>query len=219
MHEHAPILTAHHRSRLGTRYARRLRQQGRLPAIVYGHGLEPTPVTLDAHDALHHIHRGEKVFRLQLDGQTSLQVVLLKAVQFDYLGTHVVHVDLARVDLDERVHTRVPLHLVGDARGLHTAGAILMHPLDEIEIECRVADLPESIDVDVTELDVGHAITAGDVRLPLPSMRLLTDPTALVAQIVIQARAKTEEELTVEATAQPEVITEKKKEAEGAEGG
>jgi large subunit ribosomal protein L25 len=222
MHEKAPVLTAKKRERLGSRYASRVREQGGLPAIVYGRKEEPVPVSIDAHDALGHISKGEKVFRLQLDGQGSEpQIVLLKDVQFDYLGTRVVHADFARVSLTDRVTVKVPVHLIGEAKGLKTAGAILMHPTNEIEVECTVTEIPDFIEVNISDLDVDHAITAGDVKLPTPTMKLKTDPHAMLAQIVIQqeiVEAKAEAGAVEGGPAEPEVITAKKKEEEGAEG-
>ncbi len=215
MHEKSPLLKAETRARIGTRYAQRDRTKGRLPAIVYGHGREPLPITLDAHEALQHIHKGEKVFRLDFPGHNQadeMQMVLLKDLQFDYLGTNIVHCDFARVDLNERVRTKVHITLVGEAIGLKQAGAILMHPATEIEIECRVVDMPDAIEVNIAGVDLGDSITAGDVKLPMPDMKLITDTHAVVAQVVMAATLKTDEAATVaaDAAAAPEVLTAKK---------
>jgi large subunit ribosomal protein L25 len=221
MHEKAPILDAKPREKVGTRYTRRVREQGGLPAIVYGHKENPVAVAVNAHDALAHINKGEKVFRLQMDGKGEPQIVLLKEVQFDHLGTHIVHADFARVSLTDRVTVRVPVHLIGEAKGLKTAGAILMHPTNEIEVECLVTEIPDFVEVNIAELDVDHAITAGEVKLPTASMKLKTDKHAKVAQIVIQqeiVEVKPEEAAVEAGPTEPEVITAKKKEEEGAEG-
>lgn len=216
MHENAPILTAEPRERTGSRYAKRLRDRGGLPAIIYGHGEQPTPVSLDAKDAIQHITRGEKVFQVQINGQSSKQVVLLKDLQFDYLGTNIIHADLARVDLDERVTSRVSVHLTGDAVGLNTAGAVLMHPTSELEIECELRNLPDYVEVDVSDLDVGGVITAGDVKFPGDTITLLTDESAVVAQINVQAEEATDEaaEVSAEGAGEPEVLSERKEEDE-----
>src|SRR5689334_12008780 len=103
MHEKSPVLNAKTREKLGTRYTKRVREQGGLPAIVYGHKETPVPVSIDSKEAMSHIHKGEKVFRLQMDGKKEPQIVLLKEVQFDHLGTNVVHADFARVSLTDRV--------------------------------------------------------------------------------------------------------------------
>ncbi|MBS0196755.1 MAG: 50S ribosomal protein L25 [Planctomycetes bacterium] len=220
MHEQAPILQAKNRERTGSRYCKRIRAAGGLPAVVYGHGRDPVSITVDSREALSHFHAGEKVFRLDFPGTKSAdekQFVLVKELQFDYLGTQIVHADFARVDLNEKVHTRVAVHLIGEAKGLKQAGAILMHPVTEIEIECKVLEIPDFIEVDVAELDVGHAITAGDVKLPNADMRLITDKHGMVAQIIIQQEIKVgEETAAVAGAAEPEVITAKKP-AEGEE--
>lgn len=220
MHGKTPLLKATKRDRLGTRYAGRVRASGGLPAIVYGHKTDPVPVRLDARETLRHIHKGEKVFTLAVEGEGEPQTVLLKDVQFDHLGTRIIHCDLARVSLTEKVTVKVPVHLIGDAKGLKSAGAILMHPTNEVEVECRVTDIPDFVEVDIAELDVGHAITAAQVKLPMADMKLKTDPHAIVAQIVIQQELKVEEEAPVEgaAAAEPEVITARKKDEEGEEG-
>ncbi|MBL9031581.1 MAG: 50S ribosomal protein L25 [Phycisphaerae bacterium] len=219
MHEKSPILKATKRDRVGTRYSTRIRERGGLPAVVYGRASQPESVALDAKETLTHIHKGEKVFRIQVEGAKEAQTVLLKAVQFDHLGTNVVHADFARVSLTDRVSVRVPIHLLGEAKGLKTAGAILMHPTNEIEIECVVTDIPDYIEVGVGDLDVDHQITAGDVKLPGASMKLKTDKHAILAQIVIQqeiVEAKAEEGAVEAGPAEPEVITAKKKDEEGA---
>jgi large subunit ribosomal protein L25 len=221
MHENAPVLSAKKRERLGSRYAARVREKGGLPAIVYGHGEEPLPVAVDAHIALGFITKGEKVFQLDLDGTP--ETVLLKDVQFDYLGSRIVHCDFARVSLTERVTVSVPVRLVGEARGLKTAGSLLMHPTAELDIECMVTDIPDFLEVDITELDLDHSITAANVKLPKESMKVKTDPHAILAHVVVQAAAPgTAEEAVVGGSATPEVLREKKKDeapAAGAKGG
>jgi large subunit ribosomal protein L25 len=215
MHEKAPILKAETRAKLGTRYSKRYRDQGKLPGVIYGHGEAPLPVSFDADDAIGHFEAGEKVFRLELVGGSAKadQMLLLKELQFDYLGTNIVHADFARVDLNQKVKTKVHVELTGEPKGLKVAGAILIHPVSEIEIECRVRDIPEKIVLEIGELDMDQSITADKLKLPAAEMRLLTDPHAIIAQIV---EAK-EEVVVAEATAVdaaaagPEVIGEKER--------
>lgn len=214
MSQEATTLQAKVRERLGSRYCRRLREGGGLPAIVYGHGETPLAISIDAREANRYFYHGQKVFQLELDGEKSSKpaYVLLKDLQFDHLGTNIVHCDFARVDLNERVETRVHLEFVGEAKGLNTAGAIMMHPMESIEIECLITNMPEGIEVDVSEMGVGDIIHAGDVKLPIATMVLLTDPQAIVAHIVVQAeQAETGEGAEVSgAAAVPEVVGKKK---------
>jgi large subunit ribosomal protein L25 len=213
MQGNTPILTAKRRERIGTRYCNRIRQAGGLPAVIYGHGETPIAIALDARDTLGHFTKGEKVYKIQMEGDGQEQVVLLKELQYDHLGTTVVHADFARVDLDERVEVKVAVHLVGEAVGLKTAGAILMHPTNEVTIECSVANIPEFIEVDISGLASGQILHASDLALPLPTMKLITEPEAIIAQIVVQTETQAAEAAPVEAgaAAQPEVLTERKK--------
>lgn len=205
-------LSAQKRERTGSRYAQRVRNAGGLPAVVYGHKEDPVSITLDAHETIGLITKGEKVFELDIEG--AKQHVLLKDLGYDYLGTNIIHADFARVDLNERVHTHAHLRFIGDAKGLKEAGAIMMHPTTELELDVLVSNIPDHIDVDVSEMGVGDVIHAGEVKLPLESMELLTDPDTIVAQIVMKAiEEETDEESEVGAEgAEPEVISEKKEE-------
>ena len=208
-------LTAQLRQRIGSRHARRVRTAGGLPAILYGHKQEPVSLTLDARAAKRYILSGEKVFTVEVEGNS--QTALLKDIQYDYLGTEVIHIDLERVDLNEEVTTHIHLRFRGDAQGLKTSGAILVTHSTDLEVRCRVSQILEHLDVDITDLEANQSIHAGDIVLP-EGFALLTDPKAVLTSISIQIA---EEEAVIEEVegegdaAQPEVITEKKEEEEG----
>ena len=112
MSKETPTLVAKKRDRLGTRYARRLRAAGELPANLFGHGTAPMPISLNEHEATYALKRGAHVLSLKFeDGQTD--TVLVKDLQFGFLGDNVIHMDLARVNLDETVTVKVHLSFVG----------------------------------------------------------------------------------------------------------
>ncbi len=206
-------LAAEKRERTGSRYSQRARSAGMLPAVVYGHKEEPVSVAVNSKDALSSIMKGEKVFELSLDGVT--QNVILKDLGYDYLGNNIIHADFARVDLNERVDVNAHLKFIGDAKGLVAEGALMMHPLTEIQLNCVVTNLPSEIEVDVADMEVGDVIHASDVKLPLETMKLVTDPDAIVAQIVLKKLAVDPDAEASEVSAEgaePEVITEKKEE-------
>lgn len=207
-------LSAKKRERTGSRYSQRIRNAGGLPAVVYGHKEEPVSITLDAHETVMHLSKGEKVFELDIEG--AKQHVLLKDLGYDYLGTNIIHADFARVDLNERVDVNVHLRFVGEAEGLKTSGAIMMHPHTEIELNVLVTNLPDHIDVDVSGMKVGDVMHASDVKLPLDTMKLVTDEDTIVAQIVMKAVQEDEGEAGEVGAegASPEVIKEKKESAE-----
>ncbi|MBS0189200.1 MAG: 50S ribosomal protein L25 [Planctomycetes bacterium] len=220
MLQKTPLLQAQNRDKTGSRYCQRVRANGQLPAVVYGHKQDPVAIVLDFREAVSHFNKGEKVFRLGFEGAKDKdggQVVLLKDLQFDHLGTNIVHADFARVDLNERIRTRVSIHLVGEAKGLKTAGAILMHPTNEVVVECVVTELPEFIELNIAELDVDQQITAAQLKLPGANMKMITDPHAILAQIVIQQEIVVGEATAAEGgPAEPEVLTAKKPEGEEA---
>lgn len=208
-------LAVKRREKNGSRYAKRDRDAGRLPAVLYGHGRPPVSLTLDAKEAIRFFNQGEKVFNIELAEESKTQTVLLKDIQFDYLGTNIIHVDLARVDLDEEVESHAHIHLIGEARGLKRANAILIHPTTSITIRCSVKNLPEEITVNIADLDVGQQITAGDVVLP-EGVKLLSDPSDLIASINTQVEETAEGEAAAVGAedAQPEVIKKKKEDEE-----
>ncbi len=203
-------LSAQLRERTGSRYSQRVRKAGGLPAIVYGHKEEPVSITVDAHTAIGYISKGEKVFHMDIAG--TKQYVLLKDLGYDYLGTNIIHADFARVDMNERVDTKAHLKFVGEAVGLKTTGAIMMHPITELQLNCTVTNFPDDIIVDVSDMEVGDVIHASDITLPKDTMKLITDPKAIIAQIVMKAVQEEEGEASeVDAAgATPEVIAEKK---------
>ena len=209
-------LTAKRRERVGSRYARRVRQSGGLPAVLYGHGADPVAIILDQRETVRHVLAGEKVFGLAVEGESAEATVLLKDIQYDYLGDSIIHLDFARVDLDEEVEVHVPIHLVGEAVGLKSAGSVLLHPISELTIKCKVTSIPDAIEVDISALDVGHSIHLREVALPA-GVVALDDPEAVLATIHTKSEEPTAEETAVAGeAAQPEVIREKKDEV-GAE--
>ncbi len=209
MHENAPTLSAKTRERVGSRYAKRIRETGGLPAVVYGHKQDPEPIILDFREAVSHIKKGEKVFSLDLNGKA--EFVLLKDIGYDYLGSNIIHADFARVDLNERVDTHAHLKFVGEPKGLKKAGAVLMHPVNELALNCQVTNLPDQIEVDISGMDVGDVLHAGDIKLPVSTMKLLTDPDVVVCQVIVKMQGDDSAEAgTVSGSSQPEVIGEKK---------
>ena len=208
MHENATLLKGERRERTGTRYSKRLRDTGRLPAVVYGHGQEPAHISLDAKSTIRAIHEGDRVFRLALDGQED--IVLLRDVQFDYLGDGIIHADLSRVSLDEVTHAHVRIKLVGEAVGLKQADTTLVHPHSEITVECKLRDLPDLIEVDITSLGAGDSITAGEITLP-SGVKLVSDADSILATITSSMKAApSAEEETVAGGNEPEIVGKKK---------
>lgn len=204
--EKSLLLKAEVREQTGTKFAVKVREQGRIPAIMYGHKLEPVAISLDARNLVEGLHRGHRVLDLQIG--RGKEKVIVKDLQYDYLGKDIIHIDLMRVDVTETVKVTVPIELKGTAKGTHEGGVIEEHT-DHLEIECRVTDIPESIVVLVKEVGVGDTLHAGDIELG-EGVRLVSAADTLLVTCGLVAAAKSTEELEAEAPAAPEVIGEAK---------
>ena len=204
------LLKAEVREQTGSKSAARVRGQGRIPAVVYGHGQEAIAISLDAHNLAEGLHRGHRLADVRI-GKKS-QKVLIKDLQYDYLGRDIIHMDLIRVSATEAVKVTVPIELKGKAKGTHEGGIIEEH-VDHLEIECKAADIPESIIVLVKEVDVGDTLHACDIELP-DGVKLVSAPSTLLVTCSLVAAAKSTEELEEEVPAAPEVIGEAKEAAE-----
>ncbi|MGA2916027.1 MAG: 50S ribosomal protein L25 [Sedimentisphaerales bacterium] len=201
------VLKAQARKELGSKRAAKLRLTGNIPAIIYGHGQKPQPIVLGEHDFTEGIHHGHRLFDVELDGKR--EKLLVKDVQYDYLGKKIIHADLIRVDLSEKVKVQVRLAFKGTPVGA-TEGGLLEEHLDHIEVECAVTDIPESIDVSVKGLKVGDTLHARDVALPA-GVKLITVPDALLIACHLPVAPVEEAAVPgVEEPAAPEVITERK---------
>ena len=201
------------RSELGSRANKRLRDTGFIPGVIYGHKQAVLPVTLPRKEVANHIHHGAHLFSLSLGDQK--ETVLVKEVQYDHLGIEVIHVDFARVDLNERVTITVPLELKGTPKG-EADGGVLQQVLAELEIECLVTDIPDIIRHNVSDLGINTVLHIKELTLP-PNVKVMQDGELIVAtvrEIVEQVAAAVEGE-----TAEPEVIGRKPEDAaaEGAE--
>lgn len=153
----------------GSSASRRLRRAGKVPGIVYGGSVAPMQIELD-HNALYHALRKEafhaSVLTLSIDG--SKEPVLLRDTQWHPYKQQVLHVDFQRVDKDQKIHVKVPLHFLNaeTAPGVKTGGGKPHHIMNELDVQCLPGSLPEFIEVDMGKLEVGHSIHANDLALP-----------------------------------------------------
>ena len=183
MGRETPTIKVAIRERTGTRYAKRLRGTGRLPAVIYGGSSEPTHISVDAIEAINHLKDGVHVIEVDVeDGSTD--TCLVKELQFGYLGDDLVHIDFTRVDLDQIVTVNIPVNLTGTAAGTKADGAMLAIIRSEIEIRCKVKDIPSDITFDIT--DMMEALTIGELNLP-DGVEALLDPDKHICHIEIQA--------------------------------
>lgn len=208
------VIKADARDEIGTRNARRLREQGKIPAIIYGHGEESQAVTLSEHEIELAVLHGERL--LEVDLGDAKQNVLIKELQYDTFGQELLHVDLTRVSLDERVEVTVPIVLRGTPAGAAEDG-VLQQSAAEVRIECVVTAIPDEVRAAVGDLQIGDALHMSDLELP-EGATLLEEPETVICTVVVIAEEVVEEAEEEPGEGEPEVIGEKKEPEDEAEG-
>ncbi len=177
-------LKAEKREESGKGAARKLRAAGRVPAVLYGHGVGPIPVSVDAKDLFHLLHgsAGTNVLvDLQVDGAEHLS--LPREIQRDHVRGRYLHVDFLAVRRDENVTVSVPVRVVGESPGVK-AGGVIEHHLWELQVECLPGDVPDGIQADVSQLQVGDSLRVADL-VPPRGVTVLTPLEESVVSVVI----------------------------------
>lgn len=204
-------IRAEARGELGSRAVKRLRQTGLLPGVIYGHKEAVLAVKLPKKEVVSHLGRGAHVFDLSLEGRS--EKVLVKEVQYDHLGLDVLHIDFARVSLDEKVEVTVPIELKGTPKG-EADGGVLQQVLSEIEVECLVTEIPDAIRHNVSEMALDDVLHVKDLSMP-QGVRAIPDGDLIVA--TVKEIVEVEEAPAVEGeAAEPELIGRKPAEGEEA---
>ena len=206
------LLPTEMREGRGTRTSEKLRKLGKVPAVVYGHKEKTISVSVGHDVLLSAVRHGARIVDVQLDGKVEKAQIM--ELQWDYLGKDVLHVDFKRVSADERIQITVPVELKGIAPGI-AAGGIIDQALHTLRIECPVLAVPDTIKVNVSELQIDSAIHVRDLKLP-EGVKVLDEGDAIVVQIKA-AVADAEGGEGAEGTAEPEIITARKKAEDEAE--
>jgi large subunit ribosomal protein L25 len=215
-------LDANKRKVLGKK-VKSLRKHGLLPAVLYGAGIEPIAIELDAHETtkiLAHVS-GSTLINLKVGKET--HTVILRDIQVDAIRRDLVHIDFLKVAMDTAIRTVVPVDLIGEAPAVKELGGVLVSGLSEVEIEALPGDLPDRITVDISSLEeINDAIAVEDIFFG-SGVTILTDPEEVLAIIVPQIMEEEEveeeeEEVLVDISAEPEVIEKGAREEEEIEG-
>jgi large subunit ribosomal protein L25 len=209
------------REDFGKNVARRLRRDGRIPAVVYG-GKEPSlPVAVDPKSILAILHSGaghNAIFELTVQGKPA-ERVMLRDWQLEPVYGALLHVDMVRVAMDARLKVKIPIHVSGEPEGVKLQGGIFEFVLREVEVECLADAIPDFVTIDVSTLTIGKNIRVSD--LPVAAqVKVLTDPGRVVAHVVApkaEEEAPAAEAAAEAAPAEPEVIRKGKAEAEEGE--
>ena len=173
----------------GTKNARRLRQSGKTPAILYGHGKENVAIAIDSSSLEAILRRGQRL--IELAGAVN-ENAFVRDVQWDTYGVNLLHMDLTRVREDDTVEIDVSIELRGTAPGV-SSGGVVNQAIYSITLECPVMEIPEKLEVNINELQLDEVITVADIDIPA-NCTLITDPVTLAVQCILRMEEEDEVE-------------------------
>jgi len=213
------VLEAHPRPSGNKNEARRVRRDGKIPGVIYGAGEDSRAVTVDPRQVLRILHSEtghNTIFDLSLDGGRTKAMIV--DWQFEPIKGKLLHIDLKRIAMDKALKVSVPIVLKGEAEGVKTQGGILEQMFREVELECLPGDIPNAIEVDVTDLTFGKVLRVSDLPHS-DKWKFLSDPNQPVAHITsvkeeVVATPEAAAEAAAAAPAEPEVIKKGKQETE-----
>ena len=203
----AEVLQVERRETRGTQSARQMRKEGKIPAVLYGHGEETMSLTVGTSAVETAIRHGAHL--VELAGAVK-QSALIRELQWNTWGTEVLHVDFTRVRADEMVEVTVAVELRGEAPGVKEGG-VVEHLIHEIELECKATDIPEKIEVNINHLEVDQSITVADLKIP-EGGKCHLNATEVVVHCVVPAEVPEEEEGVEAGSDEPEIIGGRKEE-------
>lgn len=177
-------LAAEPREGTGKGVARKLRAAGKVPATLYGAGVEPQSIAVDARALGHVLHTeaGRNVLiDLQVNGETLL--TLAREIQRDPLRGSFIHIDLMRINRDQAISVDVPIHVEGESPGVKEGG-VVEHHLWNVKVECLPSDVPDNIVAEISTLAIGDSLHVSDLRVP-EGCTILTDPEEIVLGVVV----------------------------------
>lgn len=212
---HEVTLIAHRRQEQGKQKAKALRQAGKIPAIIYGHGKPAIPLMFDAKDLLPVFKHGSSenvIITLKLADEKREFKAIIKEAQTEPIHNMLLHLDLQEIQLKEKIKVKVPIILTGTPDGVKNAGGILEHILDMVEVACLPTDIPDQITLDIQHLKVGQSLHISDIKFD--KGEVITEASKVIATVLapIVETAAAEVPATEEVK-EPEVITKGKKEA------
>lgn len=213
-------LTVTQRDGKGKQAAKRLRREGRVPAILYG-GAAPQSISVDPKAVLRMLvgHEGStQLLSLKFEGDGGgTRMAIIRDMQFDPVSESLIHVDLQEVSADRAITVGVAVHPVGEAIGVRDTKGILNLVMHELQISCLPTQIPASIDADVSNLAIGDVLTVRDL-VPPPGVRILNDPGQAIATVSPPMAEEVVAPVVAAATTtpEPEVLTERKPKEEAA---
>ena len=215
-----PVIKAQVREGEGKSHAKKVRKDGAIPSILYGMKEQALSLKIDSRTfekMLSRLEGRHPVVKIQIGEDTQNDFpAIIKEIQRHPVNNSVIHIDFQRIRLDQNIKTSVPVILVGQSEGVKMGG-VLEHQLREVEIECLARQVPSHLEVDITNLVLGHSLHVSDITPP-EGVKILTEPERVVVSIhvprTLEEAEKPAEEEKPEEGAEAEKATEEKEEKE-----
>jgi large subunit ribosomal protein L25 len=208
------VVKAEKREGRGTNFARGLRREGKIPATVYGGGEDAVAITAELKD-LAAIIRSDSgantLFTLEIEGMAESRVIFQDR-QIDPVHGRLLHADLRRLSKGEKIDLTIPVHLIGEPKGVRDEGGLLEQLMREINVKCLPSNIPDSIDVNVEELDMNESISIADIEAG-EGIEILESPESVIASVVFVREEIEEEE--VDEDLEPGIVGEESDDADG----
>ena len=208
------------REETGKGVARRLRHSGRVPAVVYGGQKESVAISIDRKVVSEILKKSEhgvrSIFLLKMTGSDQQRHAMIKELTIHPISRHVTHIDFVRVNMTEVVKVTVPLHAVGTSKGVKNNGGILDFQVRELHVECLPNAIPDTIDIDVTELDIHDSVRIADLKIPQGVKVLDEDDRVVLTVALPRAEVAAEAAVVDPAVAEPEVLKKGKSDEDDA---
>jgi large subunit ribosomal protein L25 len=198
-------LNVERRTETGKNEARRTRARGKIPAIVYGAGRPTVPIQLDRRALIDVFRAGageNAIFLLKLAGADQSRHAMIRELARDPVSREPLHIDFVRVLMDAKIKLKVPIEVMGIARGVRTDGGILDFVTREVEIECLPGSIPAHLPIDVTELGIGDALRIANLP-PVDGVAVVDDPEKVLVHVAHPTQEKEPAAVAVEAAAEP----------------
>lgn len=211
-------LEAQHRSAVGKGAARAARRSGLTPGVLYGQKKDTLSIQIDNNklkDLLKIEGIESSIINLALPGSPE-ETIMIKEIQRDPVSRKILHTDLLRISLDEEVTTTIPIVTVGTSSGVSEEGGVEEFPLRELQIKCLPTQIPDQIEIDVSQMEIGDMIQVSDLDIP-EGIEVIDNPETTVISVTAPTMIVEEEEEAEEEIIEPEVIGEKKEEEEEVE--
>jgi len=214
------VLKVRKREGTGKGFAQKLRGEGKIPAVVYGHKMDPINLSVDGsdfEDLSRSVSIESTIITLEVEGDKKKPIkTLVREIQRHPFRDRILHLDFFQISMKESITVEVPISLLGTSVGVRTEGGILQHQMREVQISCLPSEIPEKIEIDISDLSIGDSVHVGD--LDLKGFDLLSDPDGLIVTLLPPTVMKEEvkPEVEEEEALEPELVGEEKEEGEEA---